>query len=108
MGCLPEFKAGRAEVCTIDRVTDQGAGQEYFVRLPDGYLLACGSYKGADKRADAIAGLVNVVMRWEGAWPPIGVMEAVVENNLIDVLRDRMARGEPVPDLTFHVSNGER
>lgn len=110
MVCLPEFKAGRAEVCTIDRVTDQGAGQEHFVRLPDGYLLACGSYKGADKRAEAIAGLVNVVMRWEGSWPPIGVMESVVERNLMDVFADRARRGQPYPDFSQEAAlftNGE-
>lgn len=108
MVCLPEFKGGRAETCELDRVTDQGAGKEYFVRLPDGYLLPCGSWLGADKRAKAIADLVNVVMRWEGSWPPAGNMDAVVEGNIIDAFRWRASQGEPVPDLTYQFSKGER
>lgn len=108
MVCLPEFKAGRAETCEIDRVTDQGAGKEYFVRLPDGYLLPCGSWLGAEKRAETLAALVNVLMRWEGQWPPVGNVDAILEGNFIDEMRIRASKGQPVPDFSMPGTNGVR
>lgn len=101
MVTLPEFKAGRAEFCRIERVTDLGPGDEYFVRLPDGYLLPCGTRRDGERRAEVITGLVNVLMRWEGSWPPAGAIEYVIQNNFVDELRYRASLGEPVPDLTY-------
>jgi hypothetical protein len=78
MVCLPAYKAGRAEVCAIDRITEAGAGKEYFVRLPDGYLLAC----GIDQvRADLVADSLNVMLKWINFYPPVGVIEAIVQRS---------------------------
>lgn len=85
MVCLPAYKAGRAEVCKIDRVTDVGPGPEYFVRLPDGYLLSCG-IDGI--RADLVADSLNVMLKWADFYPPVGVIESIVRHSLAD--EDRM------------------
>ena len=45
-----------AVVCWRDRVTDMGPGQEWFVRLPDGYLLECGI---EEARAQRLARAIN-------------------------------------------------
>jgi hypothetical protein len=99
MVCLPEFKAGRAELCRMEKINDAGAGMVYYVKLPDGYLIDCGSSRGSSERAEAIVGLVNALMRWAGHWPPTGDMTAILENNFIDEMRWRVSRGEPIPDL---------
>ena len=86
MVCYPEYKAGRAEVCSIDKITEQGAGQEHFVRLPDGYLIAC----GWDKiRADLVADCINVMLKWSDLYPPVGVIESIVRHSFAD--EDRSA-----------------
>ena len=84
MVSLPEYKAGRAQVCKIDRVTEPGPGQEYFVCLPDGYLLAC----GIDQvRADLVADALNVMLKWVDFYPPVGVIESVVRRAFEDEAR---------------------
>lgn len=104
MACLPEFKAGRAEVCRIEKVNDQGTGMIYYAKLPDGYLLDCGNSRGAPERAKAIVDLVNVLMKWEGHWPPIGVVDAIIDNNLVREWRWHASEGRPVPDLSAFTS----
>jgi len=84
MVCLPEYKAGKAEVCEVDRVTDVGPGHQYYVRLPDGSLVDCGIDKD---RAKFIRDAVNVVMKWSSLYPPCGVIESVVKNNYRDETR---------------------
>jgi hypothetical protein len=95
MLCFPEFKAGRAEVCKIDRVTDPGPGQEYFVRLPDGYLLAC----GIDQvRAELVADSLNVMLKWASFYPPVGVIESIVRYSFAE--EDRWLREAPTDTPT--------
>jgi hypothetical protein len=97
MVCLPEYKSGRAELS----FTGAKADKEYFVRLPDGYLIGCGGgTDAAVERACAIVDLVNVLMKWEGKWPPSGNMESIVYGNVIGEYRWRASQGEPVPDIT--------
>lgn len=92
MVCYPEFKAGRAEVCHIEKINDQGAGTVHYVRLPDGYLLDCGSASVSIERAETVAALVNALMRWEGQWPPVGNVDAILERNFEDLAREPASR----------------
>lgn len=86
MPTFPEFKVGRAEVCEITHVTDCGPGPQYFVRLPDGYLIECGIDK---KRAGFVADCINLPLKWSNTYPPIGVIESVVRFDFAD--EDRYA-----------------
>lgn len=84
---LPAYKCGRAEVCQF--------GDRYFVRMPDGVLIYCGSDKpttdflyaanpnrdGAKLRAELIRDAVNCVMKWTNLYPPIGSIEQQVRDS---------------------------
>jgi hypothetical protein len=78
MPTLPEYKAGKAETCYVDRVTEQGAGREFFARLPDGYLINCGPDKA---RAEFLVASANVALKWAYEFPPVGVIESVVRHS---------------------------
>lgn len=52
------FPSRAAFPCYRDLVNDQGAGQVWFVMLPDGYLLDCG-YKKGEARAKILSRIIN-------------------------------------------------
>jgi hypothetical protein len=89
MVCYPEYKAGRAEICTMDKVNDAGAGTVTYVRLPDGYLLDCGVSGDSAKRAEFVRDAINVVMKWANLYPPVGVIESIVRYSFADEDRPR-------------------
>lgn len=71
---LPEFKAGKAEVCKAH--TD--GRTDYLVRLPDGVVISCGSDYDGQARAAFVCEAINVVMKWADIYPPLGSLDAHV------------------------------
>lgn len=84
MPTLPAYKAGRAETCWMEKINESGSGVVYYVRLPDGYMIDCGSGPVGGKRADFVRDAVNVAMKWAYEFPPVGVIESVVRNSFAD------------------------
>jgi hypothetical protein len=54
----PHFTSRIAYPCYRSIVTDAGAGDVWFVMLPDGYLLDCGHRQG-EARAKILSKIIN-------------------------------------------------
>jgi hypothetical protein len=54
-----DLRTVSAETCFVDKVTDQGAGSVWYVRLGDGYLLECSSSQRAEFVRDCINSAVT-------------------------------------------------
>jgi hypothetical protein len=91
---LPAFKAGQATVCHQELASEHGVSYRYFVRLPDGYVAEMGSGRSGDKRAQAVADAINVMMKWASEFPPVGVVEQIVRMNFRDEDRRSSESGE--------------
>lgn len=59
MTTIERLQSREALVCKQDRVTEHGAGVEWFVCLEDGYLLNCGSSRDGYDRANLVAQKMN-------------------------------------------------